>query len=292
MPTFSRRQLVVLVLLTLIWGLNWPIMKFGVADLPPLTFRTISFWIALPILVQVLRAQGVGFAVPRSFWPRLLVLTLTNMVAWHALMIVAIPMLSSGRAAILGYTMPIFSAVIGSFFYGDRLSARAWGGVAAAAIGVVLLLWNEMQLLGGSTLGVALMLASAAAWALGVQQLRRSQVPVALLTLSFWMVALTCVAMTMLAVVLEHRHWHWPGAGTWGAIAYNGVLVLGFAQVAWFYLARTLPPVASTLSVMMIPVIGVFTGAWWLGEVLRWQDWSAVGLMVLAIVSVLWPPRR
>jgi drug/metabolite transporter (DMT)-like permease len=52
-----------------------------------------------------------------------------------------------------------------------------------------------------------------------------------------------------------------------GAIAFNGVLVLGFAQAVWFYLARSLPPVASTLSVMMIPVLGVFVGAWWLGEV-------------------------
>jgi drug/metabolite transporter (DMT)-like permease len=42
---------------------------------------------------------------------------------------------------------------------------------------------------------------------------------------------------------------------------------------------------------MFIPVIGVFTGALWLGEVLRWQDWAAVLLMVVAIASVLWPSR-
>ena len=38
---------------------------------------------------------------------------------------------------------------------------------------------------------------------------------------------------------------------------------------------------ASTLSVMFIPVLGVFTGALWLGEVLHWQDWAAVVLMVV-----------
>ena len=56
-------------------------------------------------------------------------------------------------------------------------------------------------------------------------------------------------------------------------------------------MARHLTPVASTLSVMMIPVLGVFGGAWWLGEVLHWQDWAAVLLMVLAIASVLLPTR-
>jgi drug/metabolite transporter (DMT)-like permease len=57
-------------------------------------------------------------------------------------------------------------------------------------------------------------------------------------------------------------------------------------------MARDLPPVASTLSVMLIPVLGVFSGALWLDEVLHWQDWAAVLLMVLAIGSVLWPARR
>jgi drug/metabolite transporter (DMT)-like permease len=73
------------------------------------------------------------------------------------------------------------------------------------------------------------------------------------------------------------------------AMVFNAVLVFGFAHAAWFYLARSLPPVASTLSVMLIPVLGVFSGALWLGEVLHWQDWAAVVLMVVSICSVLWP---
>ena len=71
---------------------------------------------------------------------------------------------------------------------------------------------------------------------------------------------------------------------------YNGVLIFGFAHAAWFTLARGLPPVASTLSTMMIPILGVFSGAVFLGEVLHWQDWVAVGLMVMAISTVLAKP--
>jgi len=67
--------------------------------------------------------------------------------------------------------------------------------------------------------------------------------------------------------------------------------VFAFAQAAWLMLARELPPVASTLSVMFIPVLGVFSGAWWLGEQLHWQDWAAVGLVMLSIGSVLLPNR-
>jgi drug/metabolite transporter (DMT)-like permease len=73
---------------------------------------------------------------------------------------------------------------------------------------------------------------------------------------------------------------------------YNAIGVFAFAQVVWLMLARDLPPIASTLSVMFIPVLGVFSGAVWLGEVLHWQDWAAVALVMVAIASVLWPARR
>lgn len=292
MPQFSSRQLVLLVLLTLVWGINWPIMKLGVQHFPPLSFRAVSMWLAVPLIALVLRYQRVPLRIPRSFWPQLLALAVPNMVMWHCLVISAIPLLSSGRAAILGFTMPIFSAVIGWLIYHERLRGRAWCGVAAALLGVVLLLWHEVGALGSRPIGVFLMLLAAASWAVGTQLLRRSRMPVPLLSVAFWMVVVGALALTVAAVVLERHQWHLPNAPALAAIVFNGVLVLAFAQIVWFYLARNLPPIASTLSVMFIPVLGVFTGALWLGEVLHWQDWAAVGLMVVAIASVLWPSRQ
>lgn len=291
MPAFTARQILLLIALTLIWGINWPVMKLGVQHFPPLSFRMASMWVGLPILAAFVVWRRLPLAVPRAYWPRLAQLTLFNMVLWNSLIIIAIPMLSSGRAAILGYTMPIFSAVLGSLFFHDRLAPRAWAGVAAALAGVLLLLWHEVGALGSRPIGVGLMLAAALSWAFGTQKLRRAEVPVPLLTMTLWMVALTALTLTVLAFVFERHLWHWPDAQATGTIVFNGVLVLGFGQTVWFFLARSLPPVASTLSVMMIPVLGVFSGAWWLGEVLHWQDWTAVALMVVAIASVLWPAR-
>jgi drug/metabolite transporter (DMT)-like permease len=103
------------------------------------------------------------------------------------------------------------------------------------------------------------------------------------------MTLMTSAVMSLLAALFERDQWRAPSDATWMSIAFNAVLVFGFAHAAWFYLARSLPPVASTLSVMLIPVLGVFSGALWLGEVLHWQDWAAVVLMVISICSVLWP---
>jgi drug/metabolite transporter (DMT)-like permease len=284
MHALSRQQLILLVLLTIVWGVNWPIMKFGVTGFPPLTFRTVCMWIGLPVLALFLVWRRVPFRIAREHWRELAVLTVFNMLFWHTLAILAIQSLSSGRAAILGYTMPVFSALIGAAWFGQRLAARAWFGVAAAALGVVLLLWHEITTLSGKPLGVA-----AATWALGTQRMRRTRIAHPTLAISFWMTVITAVWMTAMAILFEREAWVWPTPPVWGAIVYNALGVFAFAQVVWLMLARDLPPIASTLSVMFIPVLGVFSGAWWLDEVLHWQDWTAVALVMLAIATVLWP---
>jgi drug/metabolite transporter (DMT)-like permease len=291
MQALTRRQLVLLVLLTLVWGINWPVMKIGVADYPPLAFRALSIWLGIPVLAAALVVLKVPFTIPRRHWPELVGLSAANMFVWHACIILAVRTLSSGRAAILGYTMPIFSALIGAWLFHTALTRRGWLGVSAAALGVALLLWHEFTGLAGKPVGVALALIAAATWALGTQMLRRTRIEVPTLTISFWMTALTAVVMGLLSLVFEREAWRWPGQAAWYAILFNAVVIFGYAHAAWFYLARALPPVASTLSVMFIPVLGVFSGAVWLGEVLHWQDWAAVGLMVVAIASVLWPAR-
>lgn len=291
MQTLSRQQLSLLVLLTLVWGLNWPIMKLGVTGFPALTFRSISMWIGLPVLTLVLVVRRVPFRIGREHWRELFVLTIFNMLLWHTLAVLAIQTLSSGRAAILGYTMPVFSAMVGAWWFGQKLSPRAWGGVCAAALGVMLLLWHELTQLSGKPLGVVMMLTAAAAWAMGTQMMRRTTLPQPTLAISFWMTLFTALWMTTAAVLFERDAWVAPTPVVWGAIVYNALGVFAFAQVAWLMMARDLPPVASTLSVMFIPVLGVFNGAWLLNEVLHWQDWAAVVLVMVAIASVLWPSR-
>ena len=135
MPQLSRQQLIILVLLTLVWGLNWPIMKLGVTDYPPLSFRALSIWLGIPVLALGLVVLKVPFKVPRRHWLALLWLAATNMFVWHVCIILAVKTLSSGRAAILGYTMPIFSAVIGTLVFSAVLSRRGWLGVGARSRG-------------------------------------------------------------------------------------------------------------------------------------------------------------
>ena len=287
----TPRQGVLLALLTLCWGLNWPVMKLGVTGYPPLAFRTLSMWLGLPVLWMATVALKVDLRIARRDWRELGVLTITNMLVWHVLAIIAVQALSSGRAAILGYTMPIWSALWGLVLFGQRLTRRQVAGVAAAGLGVTLLLWHELGDFAGRPWAACGMLFAAAVWALGTQQLRRTRIEAPTLAIVFWMTLITTLAMTLLTTAFERPRWHAPPPTTWAAVGYNAVLIFGFAQAAWLVLARGLPPVASSMSVMLIPVLGTVSGAWWLKEQLHWQDGAAIVLMLIAIAAIMWPTR-
>ena len=126
MTSLTRKDWILLALLTLCWGINWPIMKLGVRDFPPMSFRTLSMILGLPTLWLAARWMRVPLALPPASLGTVARLALPNMVLWHVLMILGVKLLSSGRAAILGYTMPVWAVLAGLAFYGDRISRAAW----------------------------------------------------------------------------------------------------------------------------------------------------------------------
>lgn len=289
MNSLSRRDVVLLVLLTLAWGLTWPVMKYGVRELPPLYFRTLGIAGALMILAAVARMTSVSLALPRSDWIDIARLALPNVVVWHVCVILALTLLPAGRSAILGYTMPLWAALIGALGFGEHPPARHWVGVAAAMVATAMLLSSELTSLAGHPTGVALMLFAAASWGYGTHLARRHAIHVPALAAIFWMLALALLVLLAASVVFEHDRWRMPRPGEWGAIAFNSAISMAFCHVVWLRLARRLPPAASGLSMMMIPALGVFSSMWLLGEHPHWQDYTALVLLVLSLASVLLP---
>src|SRR4051812_39534643 len=105
MHALSRLQIAALVLITLIWGFNWPVLKLGVSSYPPLTFRALCAWPGLPVLALWMALAKVPFRIPRAYWRELAWLTVANLLVWNIGIVLALRTLTGGRTAILGYTM-------------------------------------------------------------------------------------------------------------------------------------------------------------------------------------------
>jgi len=276
-----------LVGLTLAWGLNWPIMKFSLRELSPLYFRAATMTGGSLLLLAWFTARGHDMRLPRSAWLALALLAAPNVLGWHLFSILGVQELASGRAAILGFTMPIWTAVLAVLFFGEPLTRRVAIGVACAAAAIALLVAHELVALAGRPLGIVWMQLAALSWAYGTIRMRRTRLALSTQAITVWMMLLSSAAFWLIAPVFEP----WPrwqfSAPMWVALAWGVAINYGIAQVVWFNLARTLPPTASAFSIMAVPVVGTVSAIAIVGEVPRWQDWAAALFVILAIASAL-----
>lgn len=288
------RALVPIAILTLVWGFNWPVLKMGVSELAPLTFRGLTLPFAAIGMLLVAHFCGDSVRIPREWWGRVAVLAGLNIAGWNAFVLFGVQQMPAGRSAILAYTMPIWATLIAAIVLHEPLSRRKLLGLLLGATGMALLIGEEIRAIRQAPFGAVMILIAAIIWAFGTVLLRKWKPGVAQNTLSGWMMLAGWLPLALVAPFLDPQ----PLAHTlanlsargWFAILYNVFLAGTVAHWAWFTLARTLPVAASSLSSLPVPVVGVFAGILVLNERPGTQEWLALGFVVLALFTVLWEP--
>ncbi len=289
-PGFSRLGLVLLALLALGWGFNWPIMKIVLRDVPPLTFRAVCLLLGGVGVLLIARVAGQSLTVPRSYWRHLMLLALCNTLGWNVFVVYGVALLPSGRAALLGYTMPLWSVLLAVGLLHERLTPPRAAALLLGMGGVGVLISGEVTRLGGALTGVALMLAAAFLWGLGVVLLKRFAVPIPTVTLTGWTMLLAGIPIAVAAVALEHGEWRALGLAPALGVLYNIFVAFMFCYWAWNRIVLMVPVAVSSLSSLVTPVIGVLSGVWLLNERLTWREVVAAGLILGAIALVLRTP--
>src|SRR6266446_4274608 len=264
------------VLLALGWGSNWPVMKVVMTEMAPLHFRVLCLIAGAAGLFAIARANRLPIRVPKGSWPRLVAIAAFNVAAWNVLAVYGVTFMESGRAAILAYTFPVWSVLLGVWFLREPLTGRRLAGVILGLLGALLLI------------------ASAISWAVSTAIMKRW--PVDLPTTSFtgWQMLIALVPVLSGAFFFENGSFSplgltaWP---LWGLI-YNAIVSSIFCNWAWIKIATHALISVSSLSTLMIPIVGVFSGMLVLGERPQWSDFAALALVVAALAVVLMPQRQ
>lgn len=284
--TLTRRQWLLLGVLSLLWGLNWPMMKLSLREVSPLVFRALTMTGGTLTLWLFFSWRGVSLRVGRADAMRLAWLALPNIIGWHLCSIIGLSQLPAGRASILAFTMPVWTVLLSVLLFGERMSARSWLAVVAAIAAVGLLAANELSALAGRPIGVLWLQAAALSWALGTVLMRRSTLALPTEAVTIWMMvygsAFFCAIAALAEPLPAWREWQAP---TWWSLGYGVFLNFGYAQIIWFGLARALPAQASAFSVMAVPVVGIATATVIVGEMPRATDWLAALFIAVAIIS-------
>jgi len=286
--------IVLVVLLALGWGSNWPLMKVVMTEMAPLHFRVLCLIAGATGLLAIAWANRFPIRVPQGQWPRLIAIAAFNVAAWNVLAVYGVTFMESGRAAILAYTFPVWGVLLGVWFLREPLTGRRLGGVLLGLLGMLLLLGEEIRAVGRSPTGALLLIASAISWAVSTAIMKRW--PVKLPTTSFtgWQMLLALVPLLSGALIFEKGSFSPLELSTgplWGLI-YNAIVSSIFCNWAWIKIATHAPISVSSLSTLMIPIVGVFSGMLVLGERPQWSDFAALVLVVAALAVVLTPQRK
>ncbi len=292
--TFPPHLAGLLIGLSLGWGFNWPVMKTVLSEMDPMRFRTLCLLFGAAGLFTIARVNGLRIRIPDGQWPRMIAIALVNMTGWNILAIYGIRLMASGRAAILGYTMPVWSVMLSTWLLKEPFTKRRALGTVLGFAGMLLLLGEEIQAVGRSPQGAMLMIGAAFCWAAGTVMIKRW--PVRLPTSSFtgWQMLIGAVPIVAIALACERGTFN-PFALSLGPMLgtfYNILVAFNFCYWAWTKIALFAPVGVSSLAVMMTPVIGVFSGALVLGETPHWLDYGALVLVVGSLATVLLPARQ
>jgi drug/metabolite transporter (DMT)-like permease len=292
MSQASGRSLLLVPLLGLLWGFNWPAVRIALTEIAPWTLRAGGMTFAGLALVAIALARGQPLAVPRRQWFRLAVAGFLSIAAFNVLLAFAQLAAPTSRAAILTFTMPIWATILARFILAEPFDSRRLIGLGLGAAGLACL-GLPLIASGSFSIGLLYALIASVSWALGTIVSKRWPVDAPAVTIAAWQLLIggAAAGVGMLAFegvpvpkMLEAR--------TMTALTFHILGAQALAYFLWFTVIARLPAGIASLGTLMVPAVGVLGSVILLGERPTPSDWLGLALVISASGSIMLPARR
>lgn len=294
-PNALPVEIGLLLLLSLIWGSSFTLIKVALATIPPVTMVAARVTIAALLLICVATAQGHALARQRSFWAALLVQGLLQSALPFTLISWGETQIPSGLAGVLNATPPIFVLVIAMMTRRGRrtINGRKIVGIGLGLAGVILTIGIDAHRgTDGAPLAQAAVLGAGLCYALAPIWGQRFAAFPAIVTAAGAMSS-AAILMVPAAIVVERPWTLTPTSQAVAAVIGLAVVCTALAMVIYFRLIRTLGPLGTTSGSYLRAGFAVALGTTLLGEAFTWSALAGMALIVVAVVVVTAPsPAR
>ena len=289
MSQMPARALLPIPLLGLLWGFNWPSVRISLGEIAPWTLRSGGMAVAGLVLVAVALLSRQSLRVPRAHWARLAVAGFLSIAAFNVLLAFAQLAAPTSRAAILTFTMPIWSTLLAFLWLGEPLDGRRLAGLGLGAAGLTAL-GAPLIAAGGLSPGLWLALVASVSWALGTIVSKRWPVAAPTVTVAAWQLLIGGAVAGIGMLVFEGVPVPKPlQPRTLAALGFHILGAQALAYYLWFSVVARLPAGIASLGTLMVPAVGVFGSVLLLGERPSWSDWLGLALVVAAAGSIMLP---
>lgn len=277
-----------LLLVVVIWGSNWPIMKIGLRSIDPLWFAAGRLMIAFFAISCLLLFLGKFKRPHKQDIPIVLGVGVMQFAAFVMLINLGLMEVNAGRAALLAYTTPLWVTPGAYFLLNEHISRMKLLGVGVGLFGLMVLFnpfgfdWNDASVVKGNVL----LLVAALIWALSILHVRKHQWKGSVLELTPWQILVALCIVVPFAWFSDTRPTEWS-AELVVILLYNGVMATAVAQWASMRVTQMLPAVTVSLGFLMVPLMGIMSSVIWLGEPLTLTLALGASLIVMGLLFQL-----
>ncbi len=283
-----RKGILLLISLSIFWGLAWPAIKISVTEIPPWTFRTYCLVLSGIGLLILAKAKGFKLKLPLEELKPLCFVALFNITGWHLLSAHGVLRMNASRAVIIAFSMPLWATVLSGIILKERIPPTRVIALGIGLAGLSFLIWPQLAAVGAAPVGVMFMLGAAMSWATGTVLIKRTKWHTPTTVLTGWQLLLGSIPVVIGALLLE------PAGASFKismsavtALAYIIVFPMIYCHWAYFSLVRLVPAGIAAISTLAIPVVGVFSSALILSEPVGLNETAALVLVISALAIAL-----
>jgi probable blue pigment (indigoidine) exporter len=267
------------------WGLNFPVMKFILTEWPPLSARGLSGIVGAAGLALLALMLKQSLKVPRELLPRLVGISLLSVSSWAAFMGLALVWLRGTEAAVVAASMPVWVSLLALLILNESFSPLRAVALAAGLGGLVILFGAEgFDANAGKWPGMAFAFAGTICVALGTVLTKRLPFRFPPISLAAWQIGVGCVPVAIAGLLLEHPDAGAFSPGGWAAMAYMTFVQFCVCYACWFAALQRLPASTASIGTLVVPVVGVLSSGLALGEPLGVREFAALGLTLGGVV--------
>ena len=252
-----------MLLVCLIWGLNFSVTKSAFAEIPPLPFTAVRFIISSVLLWVVLRAFERPVTLPSGALRLLVVLGVVGNTCYQLTFTLGLARTTATNSALILSTVPTVVAILSGVLGLERITIRMRWGIALGTLGVVLVIATrgvqfDIRNLTGDLLTV-LAVFLWAGYTIGLRRLPPSVSPLRVTTIT----AIAGTPGLVLAGLPGAFHVDWANASVtaWLAVAYASVLSLVVAYLLWNRSVKAVGGTRTAIYMCLTPLVAVL-GAW------------------------------
>lgn len=274
-----------LVLMAIIWGVNFSVVKYGTTLVEPLAYNGARVSLAAVVLTAIIGARHTPLPARRDIIALMLLGVIGNGV-YQYFFVQGIARTSASDAALVVAASPAFIAIIGRLRGVERTAVRGVFGIVLSVAGIALVVLGSARGAGGgaghsSLFGDLLVLAGSLSWAIYTVMLKPYTERIPGLQLSAFTMIGGAIALMLVAwpAVIAADWPHLPFRG-WAAITYSGIFALVIAYLFWYRGVRVIGPTRTAMYSNLQPVIAVLVAWAMLGETPTiWQGVGAASIM-------------